>query len=417
MVLINVIRIAQWNSRSFKARIPEIIYHSSNFDIFIISKAWLNMTDNIYIIGFDVVRQDRVGRSGGGVLILVRSSLRYQVLKVVNNCQDRLEVYAIDLFTTLRHLSIMSIYKPPSELILNARDWFDFLDQFKGKILIGGDFNLQENFRMPLLESMVDLDLHVLLNSEEPIHFDLVHCKESSLDLTIISSDIALLTRWRVSKDLWGSDHYPIFIFVELSAKNNFRHRRRRKLYPVKTDWDRFRSHLDDLLSVYGSNIGLFIDVKLAYRNFLECIKLALELSSPFPCGTGSGIGRVSKKGNREGMSPPPPCPWWNKDCEDLILSRKEAALKFKTAKTRQSFLYYKMIQARVRVGLRKIKKESFVKFCEDLRKDTNPSYVWNKVKCFRNRLNFSETANKYDPDSLLKIREQIDSFYPPWGI
>lgn len=92
MVLNNVIRIAQWNSRSFKARIPEIIYHSSNFDIFIISETWLNMTDNIYIIGFDVVRQDRVGRSGGGVLILVRSSLRYQVLKVMNNCQDRLEI-------------------------------------------------------------------------------------------------------------------------------------------------------------------------------------------------------------------------------------------------------------------------------------------------------------------------------------
>lgn len=103
----------------------------------------------------------------------------------------------------------MSIYKPPSGLILNARDWFDFLDQFKDKILIGGDFNLQENFRMPLLESMVDLDLHVLLNSEEPIHFDLVHCKESSLDLTIISSDIALLARWRVSEDLWGSTTIP----------------------------------------------------------------------------------------------------------------------------------------------------------------------------------------------------------------
>lgn len=75
----NCIRIAQWNSRSIKTRIPEICYHS-NFDIFLISETWLTMVDQIYVKGFDVVKRDRFGRPGGGVLILVRSSLKYQML-------------------------------------------------------------------------------------------------------------------------------------------------------------------------------------------------------------------------------------------------------------------------------------------------------------------------------------------------
>ena len=42
--------------------------------------------------------------------------------------------------------------------------------------------------------------------------------------------------KWEVSNDLWGSDHYPIFIFVEVTVRGVV-HRKSRKLYTKKTDW------------------------------------------------------------------------------------------------------------------------------------------------------------------------------------
>lgn len=83
------LRIAQWNARSIKSKIPELLFRSNNFDLFIMSETWLALMDKICIKGFDVVRQDRFGQSGGGVLILIKSSLRYQIINVINNCQGR----------------------------------------------------------------------------------------------------------------------------------------------------------------------------------------------------------------------------------------------------------------------------------------------------------------------------------------
>ena len=205
----NTLRIAQWNSRSIVTRIPELTYHANNLDIFIIAETWLTPEIQVQIKGFDVVRQDRVGRQGGGVLILIRNSLKYRQMMVMNNCQGRLEVCAIQLFTSLGTLNIVSVYRPPSNSTINYREWSSFLTQFQGLTLLGGDFNLHDDPRTTLVEAMTDLD-YVLLNSEEPTHYDLANNTESSIDLTIISSTIALLSKWEVTSDLWGSDHYPI---------------------------------------------------------------------------------------------------------------------------------------------------------------------------------------------------------------
>lgn len=61
-------------------------------------------------------------------------------------------------------------------------------------------------------------------------------------------------------------------------------------------------------------------------------------------------------------------------------------ALKlFKENKSRENFLNYKKEVARTRIGLKKIKKENFRSFCENLRKNSDSSYVWRKIKAFKN--------------------------------
>lgn len=278
-------------------------------------------------------------------------------------------------------------------------------------MLIGGDFNFHEDSRTSLLEALSDLDL-VLLNNEEPTHYDLSHNVEKSLDLSITGADLAFLTSWRVSNDLWGNDHYPIFINIELVRRKRVKHRKVNKLYSKKTDWLAFSVKLNDLLEIHGADIRTLNETQCAYNDFVNCITWSLKEATPGRSKT-SGYSHDSRRMNSS-KKIFPPCPWWNKECEDLINQKSEAAKQFKILKTREKFLYYKMIE-RVRVGLRRAKKEEFTSFCNNLRKDSNPTYVWKKIECFKNRFNFSETANQYDQETMLIINEQINTLFHPW--
>lgn len=68
-----------------------------------------------------------------------------------------------------------------------------------------------------------------------------------------------------------------------------------------------------------------------------------------------------------------------------MIANHKVALENFKKSGTRDDFLLYKRECAKTRIGYKNIKKENFRKFCESVRKDSNPFYIWKKVKSFKN--------------------------------
>lgn len=107
------------------------------------------------------------------------------------------------------------------------------------------------------------------------------------------------------------------------------------------------------------------------------------------------------------------PCPWWNSECDLLVSNHKRALEIFKNNKSRINFLAYKKEVAKARIGLRNIKKENFSKFCENLRKDSDPSYIWRKIKAFKNSFSQSETFNRYNKEVINSVRNQIISLFP----
>ena len=77
--------------------------------------------------------------------------------------------------------------------------------------------------------------------------------------------------------------------------------------------------------------------------------------------------------------------------------------------------MLYKKAEVRAKYGLKRIKKDSFRKFAEGLTKFTNPTYLWRKVKCFKNRFNFVDNANEYDSKKVERIGLMIENLCPPW--
>lgn len=100
---------------------------------------------------------------------------------------------------------------------------------------------------------------------------------------------LGLNAQWEVANDLLGSEHYPIYVRLNMKVEGNVVYKNRSRLYSKKTDWncvvgewERAIPYLYDLLE--GEQ-----DVEVVYSSFLAMI------SSPFE-GVGSGGPRPFPK-------------------------------------------------------------------------------------------------------------------------
>ena len=82
------LKIAHLNVRSFKTRshllqVRELM-REKDYDVLAVSESWLNSTvtnAEVEIDGYKLTRLDRLGKSGGGVCVYTRSSLKVKRLK------------------------------------------------------------------------------------------------------------------------------------------------------------------------------------------------------------------------------------------------------------------------------------------------------------------------------------------------
>lgn len=269
----------------------------------------------------------------------------------------------------------------------------------------------------------------MLLNDDIPTYLNGERNLSSILDLSFVNSSLGLNTSWHVNQDSWGSDHFPIFIRINAKVTYKPKTNRKYRLYSSKTDREKFSISLTQEIDNFSATILTISDTQTMYTTFVSLITdnlrkaSAQNPSSSSPCKypvinlkniTKPSSDKKENSNYLKNKTSRVPCPWWNKECDNLIENRNKALVQFKACKTRTNFLSYKREVAKTRIGLRNIKKNSFVEFCENLRKDSNPTYVWKKIKAFKNRFNHFETKNEYKPEVIKNIYQQISSLFPP---
>lgn len=226
---LDTINILQWNAKSLKKRIPELSYHSQTYDVILISETWLSEPDTICIKGFDIIREDRLASKGGGVAIFVHHGIKYKIKDILYCCGEKLEACSVDLYTNRGLLSIVSCYRPPQSYI-KSEEWERFLDQFtNNSSFIGGDFNAHNTSwgdptndynGLQLESALLNLDLMVL-NQGSSTYINPALNKESVLDLSLISLNLGLISRWQVLQDS-GAAIIFLFILPSISRLNIF---------------------------------------------------------------------------------------------------------------------------------------------------------------------------------------------------
>lgn len=196
-----------------------------------------------------------------------------------------------------------------------------------------------------------------ICNDGKPTHFIFNHT--SIIDLILCSSNLINNIQVLTLDDTFGSDHFPQLVYfnkVVPSSPIPNKYITLDRYNLKKANWNSFSEFM---LTFHLSPYNEFF-----YPQLISHIKTACNLSIPRPT--------INANKN--------PCPWWNSNCSFLISLRKKAISCYRRSGLLSDFIEAKKIISQVKKQLKKIKKDSFVKFTNSLNRNSNISEVWKSI-------------------------------------
>lgn len=389
----------QWNPQSIKnkkANLRKLLDEDdNNVDVILVSETWLKPEDNFAIPGYKVHRLDRINDKGGGIAIFISNKHSFQVLNIKTDFNPNVEMCAIHIPSF--NLDLVSLYKPPN-IKVKERDWIGLLGQFKGNVLITGDFNAHHsawgcrstNAQGRELASALDSLNLVFLNDGTHTRISTPQKNSSAIDLTLVSPNLVSKSSWRVLEDTLGSDHFPIKIEMDINYIPSM-------IYPTtkwkesKADWDIFRNILANVdFSIFHS-----LETDEKYK-FLTCsIENACNISMP----------------HKKPFLPKHRVPiWWDGECDEIVRRRKAALVAYKQVSNYKNYNSYRNVDAQSKRLFRGKSRESWRTYVSKLNKGTPISKIWDMIKKISNK-----NRNTRDKTSLCEeLIENILSHLAP---
>nr|CAI5836564.1 unnamed protein product [Callosobruchus analis] len=376
----------QWNARSAVANKLSLdkFLHDNQIDIALISETWFKPNINIRFKEYSIIRRDRHdGKTG--VAIFVRNTLNFE--EITSPLQsDDIQVCGAEIsIADSLHLSLLSVYVPPGTNIF-PNNWARLLTLSNQHAIIGGDFNAhhglwgsykQNHNGVSLVEALNSADL-VLLNDGSPTRFQ-NNENNSVVDLTFASPDIANIIEWRTHDDTLGSDHYPILLEIKLqSASNGHVITPKNKWNTDKANWNLYHHYCDNF---FNNCPPAFQNTDEKYQFFIQGInEAALKSIPPYKPFT--------KKNSA-------PAPWWDQECEEAINNRKREFRKYKQQSNVENYVFCKREIAKTKRILKNKAKLYWIKYCNNLNKNTPCSDLWSQAKRMqRMQVNYNKCNN-----------------------
>jgi ribonuclease HI/endonuclease/exonuclease/phosphatase family metal-dependent hydrolase len=253
-----------WNAEGVsnkKTELENFLFENS-IDICCIQETHLKPEKNFKIRGYQVTRNDRLERTKGGVMTLVRNNLNAVETKRTTEEAEYLEMKVITKTTPLQ---IGNYYCPDNKQL--SLDSIDVPDK---RFLIAGDFNSQSQSwgyhnldkRGEDIETWQDENHLLLANdpTDQPTFYSRRWHTTTTPDLAFCTEDIhSQLTR-TVSPQLGGSDHRP----VVLTLCANISHSTQPPRWNYKkAKWNLFRIRTNELTN----------DIQLEGRDINNIVK------------------------------------------------------------------------------------------------------------------------------------------------
>lgn len=263
-------------------------------------------------------------------------------------------------------ITVINLYLSPSQP-LNLPALTTLLSSLSPPFLVVGDFNCRHtlwgdtvtNSRGRSFESFLSYSDLVLLNSDQPTHFDTRTQSFSCLDLSLCSPSLRLDFTWTVLDQFLYSDHFPILL-----SPNNY--------VPLpnpprwcfdRADWKTFTSlaHISNPPSSFSSSSELL--------TFFSVSILSAALTT---------IPRTTRPFTSKCV------PWWNPDCDKALHAKRSAWRTYRAQRhslhSILAFVSFKRATALLKRTIRLSVNNSWRAYVSSLTASAPLPAVWRKV-------------------------------------
>ncbi|KAG5868867.1 hypothetical protein JTB14_011695 [Gonioctena quinquepunctata] len=112
-VIPNSLTMLSWNANGLREKIIELedLILELNADVIFIQDTFLK-NDPIGIPNYKMYRQDKLGRRGGGVAIMIKYNIQHEQIAIDFDRASGSEVVGIKLITSRGPLRLISLYIP-----------------------------------------------------------------------------------------------------------------------------------------------------------------------------------------------------------------------------------------------------------------------------------------------------------------
>ena len=314
-----------------------------------------------------------------GVMTLIRNDVQAETTNVPVGDVD---VQKTKVWLGKNLYSIFNIYCPPASLVD-----IPFQDINFKKTLIAGDFNAttpllgynQYNKRGRELEDLCNSSNLILEQDMEcpPTLLHKAHKTTGRPDLTLMSADIYDSCHVQVIDDI-GSDHLPILTTIKSKTKVS---KKRRTLWNFKkANWKGYAAATDAMLGQLDVTEGSEDEV---CQKIIDSILKAARQHIP--------------RGNRKKFKP-----FWNKELEETVKLRRKARKKAEKNPTPENRAAHNRLTAKVRLLIRKGKKEHWTNTCEQLDLNKEGHKAWKLIE------NLEGSSKKENPKPLINNGRKV---------
>ena len=167
------ISICSWRNKEVEI---SLFLKENNIDVLSLTETWLKSNFQLDIPNYTIARRDRLRRQGGGVAILVRNDIKFDIIDPCSTLNTDNEAITILLRNSQDSISISTIYIPPASTISTAL--LDNIKKTADNIIITGDMNAKhidfnctktDKWGLALKKALYNADLFIADNSN-PTH-------------------------------------------------------------------------------------------------------------------------------------------------------------------------------------------------------------------------------------------------------
>ena len=387
------VNIMQWNAEGAsnkKIALAERL-HQEEIDVACLQETHLKATQRFSMRGYQVFRQDREGRSKGGVAILVKNSIPAQEFCV--NTNNQAEIHGVNIMMENEKMTIFNVYCPPDrELSL------DQMELPESQCLVTGDFNShseawgydEADKRGEEVEDwQVDNNL-LLLNDpdDQSTFFSRRWLTNTTPDLAFATNDIARKATRTVLSQLGGSDHRPVKLSLDLNFKPQ-----ESKSFPrwnyKKANWERFAEKVD----MYTG------EIRHKRQNINRKIKV---LNQAILKAATESIPQGAWKNYR---------PYWTEELQQLEDSVEEARMKVQEDPTVLNNIELKAAAAKHKQVFNQEARRSWHEKTEQLNLDKDGNKLWKLAQAINDENSKSSPITLVHNQELLTGKKAANHF------